>query len=148
MHLSKQVPILGAAGLSLAIGATALWDCRSDQHVFPIDTSKFLVHFTSTRDSNYNARQTWIRICLPNNDGTWTNVDPLGLSCAPKGDTFSGDQTGLGADITVVGGEGCSLTGNGLNGASISYKDQAVNLQYGGDACGPRSHGITCQFAK
>ncbi|KAJ5294657.1 hypothetical protein N7508_009478 [Penicillium antarcticum] len=146
---SKRVTMMGALALSLGIGANALWDCRTDQHVFPLDSDKFLVHFTSWRDSHYNDAQSWIRICLPNDDGTWSNVDPLGLNCAPKGDTFSPGQTDLDADIRVVGGSGCSGgEGGGLDGASINYKDQSINLQYGGDACGPRNHGITCQLTK
>ncbi|KAJ5748332.1 uncharacterized protein N7511_010028 [Penicillium nucicola] len=132
---SKNLTRMSILALSLGIGSSALWDCRTDQHVFPLDSNKFLVHFTSYRDSNYDGNQPWIRICLPNDDGTWSNVDPLELNCAPKGDTFSPDKTHLGADIRIVGGGGCSGGEHGgLDGASINYKDQSINLQYGGDA--------------
>ncbi|KAJ5543347.1 hypothetical protein N7535_005775 [Penicillium sp. DV-2018c] len=146
---SKKAAFVGALALSLSTGVNALWTCGADQHVFPVDTSKFLVHFTRWSDSHYDGGTPWIRICLPNDDGTWTDVEPLGLNCAPKGQTFSPKETKLKADLNVVGGSGC--TGNedaGLDGASITYKDQKINLQHGGDACGPRNHGITCQFKK
>ncbi|KAL2864945.1 uncharacterized protein BJX67DRAFT_360171 [Aspergillus lucknowensis] len=71
----------------------------------------------------------------------------LGLVVRPtKGTTFSPDETGLDDNIRVIPGQGCDSYSTTLNGASILYKDQGVNLQYGGDACGPRDHGITCEY--
>ncbi|KAL4805769.1 hypothetical protein BDV18DRAFT_160643 [Aspergillus unguis] len=146
--LSAKKVALGALTLSSGLGVNALWDCRYNQHVFPVDLDKFVVHFTSRRDSNYNDHQSWVRICLPNEDGYWENVDPIGVSCAIKGDTISKDQTKLDADLRVVAGQGCNSYSDALDGASITYKDQSINLMYGGDSCGPRDHGITCQFSK
>ncbi|KAI1737856.1 hypothetical protein F4680DRAFT_450530 [Xylaria scruposa] len=92
--------------------ATAIWDCRTDQHVCDPTEGKFVVHYTSIRDTEYNG-QPW---------------------------------TGLNDDLVVTNGDGCDTDASGLSGASIAYGDQVINFASSGGACGPRDHGITCQF--
>ena len=47
------------AVLSLGGGARALFDCNKDQHAFPPTAGKFVVHYTSIRDTNYKG-QPWV----------------------------------------------------------------------------------------
>ncbi|PKY07761.1 hypothetical protein P168DRAFT_285960 [Aspergillus campestris IBT 28561] len=61
---SKKLALMGAMMLGLGQGAWGLWDCILDQHVFPVDTNKFVVHFTSLRDSHFPADgpvRPWVR---------------------------------------------------------------------------------------
>ncbi|PLN82190.1 hypothetical protein BDW42DRAFT_167350 [Aspergillus taichungensis] len=61
---SKKVALMGALMLGLGKGSWGLWSCNLDQHVFPVDTSKFLVHFTSRRDSHIpesGPSSPWVR---------------------------------------------------------------------------------------
>ncbi|KAJ5294656.1 hypothetical protein PENANT_c006G04052 [Penicillium antarcticum] len=133
-----------------ALTANALFDCNTDQHAFDPATGKFVVHFTSARDSHYNGNEPWIRICRPNSSGTWDNIDPLGIPCDTAGaKTFSPSQTGLKGDLKVGLGDACASIGR-LAGSYLEYKSVFVDLDgdYGnGDVCGKRDHGRSCQLS-
>lgn len=55
MKLSTFLPIAIAA----ATGANALFDCNSNQHAFPPTTGKFVVHYTSIRDTEIDG-ELWV----------------------------------------------------------------------------------------
>ncbi|KAI0534517.1 hypothetical protein GGR58DRAFT_505206 [Xylaria digitata] len=120
MHFSTLTQVI-FAGLLCAGSSVALFDCNKDQHAFDPADGKFVVHYTSIRDSNYKD-QPWVRICKPKGNG-WTNVEPLSTPCSNDPATsLSEDDTGLHHDLLVTNGEGCeSGSGHGLNGASIAY---------------------------
>lgn len=55
MKFSTFLPISIAA----ATGANALFDCNSNQHAFPPTTGKFVVHYTSIRDTEIDG-EPWV----------------------------------------------------------------------------------------
>ncbi|KAE9572127.1 hypothetical protein CGCF415_v011024 [Colletotrichum fructicola] len=138
------------AGIALHAGtATAIFECNADQHAFEPTKDKFVVHYTSIRDSNYDDGQPWVRICKPKGDlSGWNNVGPLKTPCKSDPAThLSTKQTGLRNELIVTNGEGCdSGSGHGLNGASMVYNDQVAVLEGSNGRCGPRDHGVTCEF--
>jgi hypothetical protein len=91
-----------------------------------------------------------IRICKPNSDGGWVNIDPLVAPCNGNGPfTFSADKASLPHPIKVANGNGCNagIIDANLDGAALDYDGQHRDL--GADPaahCGARDHGITCQF--
>ena len=87
-----------------------------------------------------------IRICKPSGNG-WSQVNPLSMDCASDEYTFSTSQTGLGSSLTVVNGNGCNDDSSNLDGASLSYGAQKRSLEGDDDNCGPRDHGISCEFS-
>ncbi|KAL4805768.1 hypothetical protein BDV18DRAFT_160642 [Aspergillus unguis] len=130
-----------------ALSANALFDCNENQKAFdPVD-GKFVVHFTDSIDSHYNGNEPWIRICLPNDSGSWDNVDPLGIPCSTTPDkTFGPGETGLKSDLTVGLGGACDKNGGY---GYLQYGSVIVNLMgdySNGDVCGARYKGISCQF--
>ncbi|KAI0544052.1 hypothetical protein F4679DRAFT_577154 [Xylaria curta] len=146
MYCKTPISIAMAAVALYAGTATAIWDCRTDQHVYDPTEGKFVVHYTSIRDTEYNG-QPWIRVCLPEISGDWNQLDPFQTPCASNPATIiSKAKTGLNDDLVVTNGDGCDTDASGLSGASIAYGDQVINLASSGGACGPRDHGITCQF--
>lgn len=51
------------AGLVFHAGtAAAIFECNADQHAFNPTKNKFVVHYTSIRDSNYANGQPWVSI--------------------------------------------------------------------------------------
>ncbi|KAL4806375.1 hypothetical protein BDV18DRAFT_160444 [Aspergillus unguis] len=133
-----------ASLLALAAGSTALFDCNENQNAFDPTTGKFVVHYTSIRDSEYDGKP-WIRICTPVGSG-WDQVDPLTMDCDPDTESFGTDKTGLKHSITVTNGNGCEPDKSNLDGASIKYDGQTRSLKGDDDNCGKRSHGISCEF--
>ena len=146
-----------------ATGANALFDCQSDQHAFDPTTGKFVVHYTSIRDTEYDG-EPWvrqnllnqeykiiiltiikIRICKPSGNG-WEEVDPLTMDCVYDSYTFKTERTGLRNPLIVFNGNGCDSDSSNLDDASIRYGDQDVSLDGSDDNCGSRDHGISCQF--
>ncbi|KAI0096633.1 hypothetical protein GGR51DRAFT_543085 [Nemania sp. FL0031] len=144
---SKTVSSIVFAAVALYSGtATALFDCQTDQHAFPPTEGKFVVHYTSIRDSNYNG-QPWIRVCQPETDGDWSEVDPIQTPCtADPSTTIPKEATGLEEDLIVTNGNGCDSGSSNLDGASIAYGDQIAVLDGSAGKCGDRDHGISCEF--
>ncbi|KAL4900666.1 hypothetical protein BDW74DRAFT_161321 [Aspergillus multicolor] len=143
MKLCIAIP---ATLLALAAGTTALFDCNSNQHAFPPTTGKFVVHYTSIRDTELDGKP-WIRICKPSGNG-WSQVPPLSMDCASAGDryTFGTGYTGLKNSITVVNGNGCNDDSSNLDGGSLKYGSQSRSLAGDDKGCGKRDHGISCEF--
>ncbi|KAI0024909.1 hypothetical protein F4780DRAFT_723517 [Xylariomycetidae sp. FL0641] len=126
-------------------GSQALFECNSDQHAFPPTEGTFVVHYTSTRDTNLDG-EPWIRICLPDGE-SWTETPPLETPCDDATSTFYADQTGLYHILEVTNGNGCDTAATDLTGASLVYNDVTIDLQNAGSGeCGDRDHGISCQF--
>lgn len=86
-----------------------------------------------------------IRICKPSGDG-WTQVEPIPMDCTYNHYTFNAAWTGLRNSITIYNGNGCDSDSSNLDDASIVYGDQDVSLDGSSENCGPRDHGISCQF--
>lgn len=63
--MRSAAAILVATTAFLTAPAVALFDCNADQHAFPVTPGKFVVHYTSIRDSNYDD-DAWVRITLRN----------------------------------------------------------------------------------
>ncbi|PKY07762.1 hypothetical protein P168DRAFT_322995 [Aspergillus campestris IBT 28561] len=113
-----------------ALSANALFDCNDDQHAFDPTRGKFVVHFTSASDSHYNGNEPWIRICLPNDSGSWDNVDPLGIACETLGPKkFSPSQTRLKADLEVGLGDACTDHPR-LRRSYLQYKEAFFTKQW------------------
>ncbi|KAJ7149792.1 hypothetical protein C8R43DRAFT_1236371 [Mycena crocata] len=135
------------AALFLFAGQSSadLFDCNNDQHAFPPAPGKFVVHYTSVRDSA--TGKPWVRVCRPANSGDWDQSGVLESNCAASSKTFSAGDTGLRSDLTVTDGNGCNSDSSNLDGAIIEYNGQQATLQDpADDMCGPRDHGISCQF--
>ncbi|KAJ5543348.1 hypothetical protein N7535_005776 [Penicillium sp. DV-2018c] len=131
-----------------ALSANALFDCNKNQHAFDPTSGKFVVHFTTARDSHYN-NEPWIRICIPNDSGSWDNVEPLAIPCDTAGPKkFSPSQTGLKADLKVGLGDACDKKGV-MKGSYLEYKTVTIDLHgnyNNGNTCGKRDHGRSCQL--
>ncbi|THU93811.1 hypothetical protein K435DRAFT_669576 [Dendrothele bispora CBS 962.96] len=130
--------------LIYAGAASALFECNKDQHAFPPTRGKFVVHYASIRDTDFNGLP-WVRICRPN-DGTWTDVQPLQVPCNNSPTSLSTGKTGLKHPLSVTNGNGCNAKSSNLDGASIAYNGQVAVLQASGGKCGDRDHGISCEF--
>ncbi|KAJ7478495.1 hypothetical protein FB451DRAFT_1172827 [Mycena latifolia] len=144
MHLSLP-PV--AAGLLLFAGQSSadLFDCNSDQHAFPPTPGKFVVHYTSIRDTE--TGKPWVRVCRPANAGDWDQSGVLESNCDAKQTSFGTGATGLKHTLTVIDGNGCNSDSSNLDDAIIEYNGQEATLQSPRDGmCGPRDHGISCQF--
>ncbi|KAL4942772.1 hypothetical protein BDV06DRAFT_235210 [Aspergillus oleicola] len=143
MKLSTILPIALTAA---ATGANALFDCQSNQHAFPPTTGKFVVHYTSIRDTEIDG-EPWIRICHPSGNG-WSQEEPLTMDCANENDeyNFGTGDTGLRNTLTVINGNGCDDGSSNLNGGSLKYGGQTRSLKGDDDNCGDRDHGISCEF--
>ncbi|KAF2252852.1 hypothetical protein BU26DRAFT_547499 [Trematosphaeria pertusa] len=145
--MRSAAAILVATTAFLTAPAVALFDCNADQHAFPVTPGKFVVHYTSIRDSNYDD-DAWIRICKPNAQNKWDNVHPLGTQCgAGHPVTFSTSQTSLNHAFKVTNGNGCDWFSSNLDDAAMDYNGQHRDL--GADpaaGCGKRDHGISCEF--
>jgi len=87
-----------------------------------------------------------VRICRPNADGTWDDVQPLQAPCTNSPTSLSTGKTGLHHPLSVTNGNGCDKGSSNLNGASIAYNGQVAVLQASGGKCGARDHGISCEF--
>ncbi|KAL4969882.1 uncharacterized protein BDV14DRAFT_195414 [Aspergillus stella-maris] len=142
----KLTAILPIALTAIAPGVSALFDCQSNQHAFPPTNGKFVVHYTSIRDTEIDGKP-WIRICHPSGNG-WSQEAPLTMDCAASNDqyTFGTGDTGLKTSFTVVNGNGCEDGSSNLNGAQMKYGSQVVSLEGSSDNCGDRDHGISCEF--
>ncbi|OJI95885.1 hypothetical protein ASPVEDRAFT_77659 [Aspergillus versicolor CBS 583.65] len=140
MKLSTLLPI----AITTATGANALFDCNSNQHAFPPTTGRFVVHYTSIRDTEIDG-EPWIRICKPSGNG-WSQVAPLTMDCASDKYTFGTGDTGLRDSFTVVNGNGCNSDSSNLSGAEMSYRGQKRSLSGSDSGCGKRDHGISCEF--
>lgn len=87
-----------------------------------------------------------MRICKPSGGG-WTNVAPLQTPCRDNPATvLKPGATGLRHDLSVTNGNGCVRSSSNLAGASIAYNGQVAVLQASNGRCGPRNHGISCEF--
>ncbi|KAF8209874.1 hypothetical protein K438DRAFT_1960096 [Mycena galopus ATCC 62051] len=138
-----------AASLLLFAGQSwaDLFDCNSDQNAFPPTPGKFVVHYTSVRDSQTGDGKPWVRVCRPANTGGWDQAGVLECNCDASQTSFGVGDTGLKHTLTVVDGNGCNKHSSNLDGASINYNGQEATLQSpSDDMCGPRDHGISCQF--
>ncbi|KAJ7280589.1 hypothetical protein C8J57DRAFT_1563446 [Mycena rebaudengoi] len=136
-----------AAGLLIFARQSAadLFDCNSDQNAFPPTPGKFVVHYTSIRDTE--TGKPWVRVCRPANDGDWDQAGVLESNCDASQTSFGTGDTGLKHTLTVIDGNGCNSDSTNLDGASIKYNGQEAILQSPADGmCGPRDHGISCQF--
>ncbi|KAF9888904.1 hypothetical protein FE257_008274 [Aspergillus nanangensis] len=140
-----RLAITLAAAIAAATGANALFDCNSNQHAFPPTAGKFVVHYTSIRDTEING-EPWVRICKPSGNG-WSQVDPLTMDCSQDKFKFSRSQTGLRGNLYVVNGNGCNDDSSNLDGALLSYNGQRRSLEGDDDNCGKRDHGISCEFS-
>ncbi|KAK7045111.1 hypothetical protein R3P38DRAFT_2882636 [Favolaschia claudopus] len=146
MQFSTSLNLVLATLLVFATGSSAdLFNCNDDQHAFPPTPGKFVVHYTSVRDSN--TGKPWVRVCRPANEGNWDQSGVLETNCDQKQTKFGTGETKLKHALAVTDGNGCNSGASNLQGASIHYNGQHVNLQDPAKGkCGKRSHGISCQF--
>lgn len=63
-----------------------------------------------------------------------------------KPDTFDEDETSLDYPLVVANGNGCNPKSSNLDNAYMVYHGQHRSLAGDDSDCGPRDHGITCQF--
>ncbi|KAI1288068.1 hypothetical protein F5Y03DRAFT_98923 [Xylaria venustula] len=168
---------IAMAAIALYAGtATAIWDCKTNQHVYNPTEGKFLVHCRSVRDTKYNG-QPWVRTrsfshtperiisqqaedvmthnpsrntdssLLARDNGRVALVGSVSDAVPCRPATIiSSAKMGLKDDLSVTNGDGCDKDASGLSGASIGYGDRIIKLASSGGACSPRDHGITCQF--
>ncbi|KAF2454869.1 hypothetical protein BDY21DRAFT_365889 [Lineolata rhizophorae] len=136
--------------------ASALWGCPDSGS----RAGKFLIHYTPARNSNYmnpdsgchgggGDYDSWVRICLPKNDGSYSQIHARGTCCGsghPK--TLHPDQTGLPKDIKIHNGHGCSTEGANANldNLWITYRGTLHNVPDDPN-CSDPDHGSTCEFS-
>ncbi|KAJ7731975.1 hypothetical protein B0H16DRAFT_1023377 [Mycena metata] len=125
--------------------SSALFNCNDDQNAFPPTPGKFVVHYTSIRDTS--TGKPWVRVCRPAANGNWDQSGVLESDCSAKQTTHDKQATGLKQALTVIDGNGCNSDSSNLDGAIIEYGSQNAVLQAPVKGqCGPRNHGISCQF--
>lgn len=60
MHFTTLTQTIMAGLIFHAGTAAAIFECNADQHAFNPTKNKFVVHYTSIRDSNYANGQPWV----------------------------------------------------------------------------------------